>query len=498
MIKRLFKKFISIWRTPTQLGQKAVRSGAIVFFEKFIIKGMAFVRTVIIARLLLPGDIGLFGLAALAVSVNGVFFQPGFQQALIQEQGDVRKHMDSAWTANLILNVFLAMLLFFVTAPLSGWFFHNAQVVPLARVLALSMLIIGFNNIGITLIQKELRYNRQFVINIIGYGTQWTLTVVFALLFRNVWALVAGAIVGNLIFVILSYLFSEYRPHFNFDFSSARHLFRFGKWVGIAGILSFFISQGDNLTVGRMLNAQTLAFYLTAYSLGTLPATEIVGVIAGILFPLYANLQDDLARLKRAFVRIARLAFAISIPASFGLASLASESVRFVYGTRWLPMVPILYVILLYGLFKGFELITDPLFRGIGKPHVSTGVMAAQAAVMFVLIVPFIRWWGPVGAGIAVLAGFLVAQAIYIHQLRRTIPIGMKTLVEIAGLPMIAAAVMAGLILFAKIAVPVNTKLLLGAYIVSGVIVYALVLFVLDAIGGSHMRRTVLWVRQNI
>lgn len=498
MITRFYDKFTGLWETSEDLGQSAVRSSAILFFGKFITKGIAFVRTIIIARLLLPQDLGLFGLASLAVATTGIFFQTGLNDAIVQEKDDVQKHLNSVWTVNLFINLTLSAVIFLVSAPLAGIFFHNDKVVLITRAMSAMLFIQAFETIGPVLWQRELRFNFQFFYNVIGFGMQSLVTILAAWYFRNFWGLVAGAISARVIYIILGYTLHSFRPKLDFSLIGVRHLFKYGKWVGLTGIILFFVNQGDYLTIGRLLDESSLAFYQLAFSLGTLPAMEIVGVLGALLFPLYANIQGDKEKLKNAFLRISRMAFTLSIPASIGLLVLAKEIVTFVYGSKWLPMVPVLYVITFYGLIKAFELITEPLFRGIGKPHISTIVTLAQFGVMFSFIVPLTKMYGSVGTASAVFLGFLTAQAIFLVQLRREISISIISLLKVSVLPIIASLAMGVFIFETKQLVPINTKILLLLFIGSGVFVYGIILWILDRMFGRNLYSSIIWIKERL
>ncbi|MBX4189726.1 lipopolysaccharide biosynthesis protein [Candidatus Parcubacteria bacterium] len=498
MIKKVYKKFIELWKTPENLNQRAVRGSAVLYVSRFLTKGIAFIRTIIIARLLLPSDIGLVGLGTLAIAVTSTFFQTGFHDAIVQDKDDVEKHLDSAWTVSLFVSLLLAVVLFFVSAPLAGIFFHNHEVVLVTRFLSFMLVIQAFDNIGMILWFRNLQFNLSFFYYTIGYTVQLTITIIAALYLKNYWALVIGALAGKAIFLVLSYVFSSYRPKFDFSLVGAKHLFKYGKWISLAAIVSFFVSQGDYLTIGKVLNATSLAYYQMAFSLGTLPATEIVGVLSGLLFSLYANLQNDTEKLKNVFIRVSRLVFAISIPASVGLLVLSKEIVTFVYGEKWLPMVPILHVIVIYGLIKAFELVTEPLFRGIGKPHISTGVMIAQFVVMFSFIIPLTRMYGPVGTAWAVLFGFFTAQGIFLGQLRKHFSVGIISLLQISLLPIVASLSMALILIATRQIILVDSKSLLVAFIGYGTLLYVACLFILDKIFGSSFSNSLLWIKERL
>ncbi|MBI4709169.1 MAG: lipopolysaccharide biosynthesis protein [Candidatus Portnoybacteria bacterium] len=491
-------KFFGIWQSSDSTGQKVARGGFIVFFERFIVKGIYFIRTVILARLLFPDDFGLFGLATLTMTFTEVFFQPGFSSAIVQEKGDVKKYLNSAWTFNLLRNIFLALLLFFVVAPLAGNFFHNSDAVPLTRALAIIFVILGFENIGVALFQRNLELNRQFFYRITGITFEIIVVIISAFILRNAWALVLGAIANRFASVIASYIFHPYRPRLTFDFSGARHLFKFGKWIGASGVVMLFVSQGDNLMIGRLLDAQALGFYQLAFALGMLPANEIGRALGNLLFPVYSKIQNDQERLKIAFIRIARIVFAVIIPAAFGLVALAHSIVNFVYGERWLPMVPILYVIVVCGLLKAFDYIANPLLLGTGKVKTTTFILIIQAVVMFSLVVPLTKLYGSVGTAWSVFSGLAIAEIIILFKLKKQLNISLWIILKMLFLPLVAGALMFFAIRFFKGYIAADNVLMLILYIAFGMAVYFLGLFLLDKIFGRRFYESLIWIKQNI
>src|SRR5690606_11490410 len=155
------------WETPETTGQQVARGGVILFVERFLTRGLQFIRTIVIARLLFPSDIGLFALASLSLAAVAVFVQLGFNSAIIQEKNDVRKYLDNAWTAGVLRGIFLGGLMFF-GASWFGDFFSSSEVVPLIKALGILALIEGMDNIGIVLLQKEMAMNKQFFYNVFG------------------------------------------------------------------------------------------------------------------------------------------------------------------------------------------------------------------------------------------------------------------------------------------------------------------------------------------
>ncbi len=140
---------------PESLSKRVVRGGIWVFALRIVNRGLGFIRTIILARLLAPHDFGLFGIALLAIATLETFSQTGFQAALVQKKKNVEPYLDTAWTISAIRGIILFLILF-SSAPLIANFFDSAQATLIIKVIAVSTLLSGFRNIGIIFFKKEL------------------------------------------------------------------------------------------------------------------------------------------------------------------------------------------------------------------------------------------------------------------------------------------------------------------------------------------------------
>ena len=384
------------------LSKKVVRGGVWLFTLRITNRGLGFIRTIILARLLAPGDFGILGIAMLAASTLDAFSQTGFQSALIQKKDDVRAYLDVAWTALVIRGVLLFSVLF-VTAPLIAKFFNSTQAELVIMVIAVNMLITGFGNIGIVFFQKELEFNKQFTYEFSATIVDLIVSISLAFILRNVWALVWGGMAKNITRFFLSYILHSYRPRIRFDKEKFRDLFGFGIWISGSTILIFLITQGDDIFVGKMLGVTALGFYQMAYLLSNLPSTEIADVISRVTFPAYSRLQDDLVKLREAYLKVLQVTAYVSIPLAGGILILSYEFTQIFMGEKWLPMVPAIQILALAGLIGSISATTRPIFHGIGKPKIDMIWQIIRLLVLVAVIYPLTIRWDISGAAVAVL-----------------------------------------------------------------------------------------------
>jgi len=394
---------------PESLSKKVIRGGIWVFALRIANRSLGFIRTIILARLLAPHDFGLFGIAMLAIATLETFSQTGFQAALVQKKKNVEPYLDTAWTISAIRGIILFLILF-SSAPVIANFFDSAQAALVIRVIAVSTLLSGFRNIGILFFKKELQFNKQFIYEFSGTLVDITVAISLAFILRNVWALVWGGLAANFVRVFMSYIIHPYRPRIKFEKEKFQELFAFGKWVLGSSILVFLITQGDDIFVGKMLGVTALGFYQMAYLISNLPATEITHVISQVTFPAYSKLQDDLPKLKDAFLKVLQLTAFISVPLTAGIFILAPEFTKIFLGDKWMPMVPAIQILVLAGLVRSIAATSGYVFYAVGRTKIDTILQIIRLIVLAALIYPLAIKWEISGISIAVFLSIFISN----------------------------------------------------------------------------------------
>jgi lipopolysaccharide exporter len=395
----------------SSLSQRVAKGGIWVLVLRVLGKGFRIIRLIILARLLAPDDFGLFGIALLAMSTLSTFSETGFTTALVQKKKDISQYLDTAWSVS-ILRGFVLFILLFISAPYVALFFDNSGVAPLIQVIGVAMLLAGFTNIGIVYFQKELEFNKQFAYQLSTTLADFIVVVVAAFILRSVWALVFGQLIGNLTGLIASYILHPYRPRLRFELRKARELFEFGKWVFGSTILMFLLHQGDDAFVGKVLGITMLGFYQMAYRIANIPTTEITHVISQVTFPAYAKMQDNLPRLRESYLRVLQFIACISFPIAGLIFILAPDFTRLVLGEKWMPIIPAMQVLALWGFISSIGATTIPFFSSTGKPEIQTKLQVVALILLSIFIYPLSINFGIVGTSLAVLISTLVPYVL--------------------------------------------------------------------------------------
>jgi len=393
------------------LKKKVVTGTVWVFIAQIFTQAVALIKNIILARILSPDDFGLFGIALVVFSLLEAFSRSGFDVALIQKKEDIRDYLDTAFIVNVGRGIVLFLLLFF-SAPLVATFFNRAEIVSVVRAVSIVFLLNGFVNPGTIYFSRELEFKKQFQWEMSRSISDIIVTLSLVFFLRNVWVLVIGMTASFLTRVVVSYFIHPYRPAFSFNPVYARSLFRFGKWVFGSGILIYLITQGDDAFVGKFLGITALGFYRIAYRFSNLPATHITHVISRVTFPMYSKLQDDIPKLREAYLKVLQITAFLAFPIAGLIFVLAPDFTRIFLGEKWLPMVPAMQVLCIFGVTRSFGATTGPIFQGVGKPNILTKLAAIQLIMLIIIIYPLTSKFGILGTAIAVVIPNIITQII--------------------------------------------------------------------------------------
>ncbi len=411
------------------LAQRAISGGFWVFLLRIIQQLFSLGRLFILARILSPTDFGLMGVALLTMATLETFSQTGFQTALIQKRENIELYLDSAWTF-LVMRGFALFAILYLIAPYAAAFFDAPAAEPIIQVIGVSVLLQAFTNIGVLFFQKELEFNKQFLYQFAGTLADFIVAVSAVLILQNVWALVFGLIAGNAVRCIASYVVHPYRPHIAFDIAKIKELFIYGRWIFGSGVLVFLSTQGDDIIIGRMLGATALGFYQMAYQISNLPATEITHVISQVTFPTYAKLQHSIPQLREAYLKVLQITTLISFPISGLIFALAPQFTAVILGEKWMPIVPVMQILVIAGLVRSVMATTGPIFQAVGKPGIETKWQMIRVVTMVGLIYPFTANWGLWGAAIVVLISFLVSALGFIYSVKLILDCTLKQYIK--------------------------------------------------------------------
>jgi len=384
-------------------------------------RGLKFIRNMILARILAPGDFGLMAIVMIVPTVFEMFTQIGVSHSVIQnKRGAEREYLNVAWWVQAIQGLGLFIIGVFL-APLVSSFYDKPELLNLLRVAFLAILFRGLISPRINVLRKEFKYGR-FVLLSQGSGILGTFIVIgLAFVIRNIWALVIGFVAEAAILCLLSYAFVPFLPSFRIDRDSLFELVRFVRRFLGSPILVFIATRTDVVVLGKLVIEDRLGMYSLAMHLAYLPVILFDCIIRPLLLPAFSEKQDDKVAICRVFLKISRGGAVFGLSLIAFMASCASEILLLAYGPKYSAVSVPFAVLSTCALVRIHSGISVPVYTAIGEQHLVRRFITLQTVIVVVLIYPAILMFDLTGAASLILLANVITLCFEVLCLKKLI-----------------------------------------------------------------------------
>jgi O-antigen/teichoic acid export membrane protein len=301
-----------------------------------VVANLAYTATV--SRLLDPTAFGLMAMANLVVLFAQYFVRMGLASALVQKPDLTDEEIRAASTAGILIGLACLGLVWLI-APAIGVFFRAPALAPVLRGLGISFLFMGWSMTGLGLLRRALRFRELSVISIGGYVVGYLVVGIgLALLGAGVWSLVAATVTSTAIQAVWQYVLVRHPLRPVRRWRPYQAVCGYGARLSVAHVLDYIGGNLDTFTVARIASTAAVGQYSRAYYLVFQPlGNYLSSALTNVVFATLSRIQDDLTRLRRAYLSLMSLGALIVFPLCVGMAVAATQLVAVVLGPQWGP-----------------------------------------------------------------------------------------------------------------------------------------------------------------
>lgn len=332
-----------------------------------------------------------------------------------------------------------------------------------------SALFQGFNRVAWT----------AMISAVVGIG-RLILVILFVLLGFGIAGALAGYLAASLLAAVLGAVVL-YRRFYDSNTAAAsppadlgRRILEYSVPLTATRGANVLDKKVDTILVGVLLNMTAVGYYTIAKQVSdfvTMPAATFGFTVSPAIGQEYSG--DRLDRATALYERSLQYVLLLYIPGVTGLILVADPMVRYIFGSGYLPAVPVVQVFALFILVNAINKVTSDGLDYLGRARSRAIIKSAMAVANFVLNLALIPLLGVVGAAVATVLTYTVytlSNVYFIHQelgfdlwavLRSLaticlVTVGMGTSVWIvipyvSGLPSLFGVVIAGLVVWASL-----------------------------------------------
>ena len=466
--------------------------------SQVVTQGFQFIVKIILARLLLPNDFGIIGMALIFIALMQTVNELGMSAAIIQRKDINNTHLSTSFWISILMGLILCAITIIVS-PLIADFFKKDLIQPVINILSIGFIFGSLGTVHRTLLAKKIDFKNVAIAEAGAAAFSGITSISLALLGFGVWSLVIGSLMGTLGSSILLWVRCSWRPLIIFDFKSFKELFGFGKNVMGSRILNYIDSNADYLLIGKFLDATSLGLYTLAYQMAIFPLSIISSVITRVTFPTFSAIQDNNAKLRMGYLKAIKYTSLITFPLLAGLAVVAPKFIPIVIGEKWMPMILPLQILCILGSLHSIGTHVGTILLSKGRSDIQFKWNIFTSIVIPIAILIGLKY-GIIGVAIAVtvmsLSLFLIIQNIT----NSLIDLGLYDFFKALYPATICSIIlMISVKIFQKISIFISLKDILSLIgsIIMGVLFYIFAIWIIDSDSIKEIRVLIKQMKGN-
>ena len=409
------KKHFAVDHLLTNLKQRTISSGFITAVAQGAQFFMNLAYIMVLARLLVPQDFGLFAMVTTVMGFLFIFQDAGLSTATVQQQDITHAQVSNLFWVNVAVGAVITLLVA-ASAPAIAWFYREPRLVGITLVLSVTFLLTSLAVQHIALLNRQMRFGVIAISDIVSMLAGYLTGIALALSGYGYWALVNAYVTQIAVKLVLIWLISRWQPGLPSRNTQTSRLLRFGVNI-TAGAFIYSLARGaDSLLIGRFFGAAAIGLYSRGSILLMRPVEQFVMPINAVLVPALSRIQSEHDRYRRTFLQVFEAIALISFVFTGLFLALSHPLTLAVLGLKWEGAVVI---------FAGFTMaaLAYPLTRAAtwllasqarGKDWVVTASIISTVTVCSFLVgLPF----GPAGVAIFYSASCVLIQLPVVYYI---------------------------------------------------------------------------------
>lgn len=384
-----------------------------VYLENISAQLVTFIVSIILARLLLPNEYGLIALVTVFINIANVFVSASFNMSLVQKKDADRLDYNTLFWFNCVLSAVLYAILF-ISAPLIAEYYENELLIPIIRVLSLSIPLSAYNSIQVAYVNSKMTFKKSFIATLAGAVISGIVGIAMAYKGDGLWALVAQKVINIFLNTIFLSVIVDWKPRLEFSWVRFKSLFQFGWKILATGLMFTGYSELRSLVIGKRYSADALAYYNRGYQFPQFIASNIDTTITRVMLPTLSKSQDDVKQLALMTRRAAKTSAYIMTPILFGLAVVGNNVVSILLTDKWLPCVPFLQIMCIVWWLQPTQSCSIQAINAIGRSDVYLRIEIISKVLGILLLIGAVAIFNtPFAIAVSMLIGQISAVFIY-------------------------------------------------------------------------------------
>ena len=318
----------------------------------------------IMSRLLSKEDFGLFAAISAITLVFGSLSEAGIGSALIQKKNADNGYVNTSFTISFISGSVFALLLIALSGILSKTIIDESLKVPLIF-MSITILCNSLTSVNTSVMYRRLEFLQVGMVNFLALVISSSIAIGLALKGMGFEAIISKAILQSLTATVLSYFLAKTKYRFQIECKDIGAIVNFGGWLTLSVIFRNFANQADKLLMSKLLSVASLGAYNRPKEFIDTISTKLNGIFDTALFPILSGIQDQKNSIRNAYHTSLYYMNIFSMLMALSFVFNSSLLIRLFFGTEWLDLLPVFFILSLALVFNIDGRLCDCFFRSL-------------------------------------------------------------------------------------------------------------------------------------
>jgi O-antigen/teichoic acid export membrane protein len=355
-------------------------------------RGASFGAQIVLGWLLTERDFGIFALAMSIYALAGALRDGGVRQLLIQQHAHYDRLLGPMFWMALAFNTLTGVVLA-TAAPHVAWALHEPSLVSLIVILAIAQPLGTPSAILTARLSIDLRFREAGRIAAVSSLVRYLGTIGLAAAGFGPLSFVLPLPVVSVVEWGMAYAYTRENPWSrSANPRTWPRLLAEARWIFIGTFGTAAVNLGAALTIKPFVSTAVVGVYYFAFQVIVQVGMLLSANILQVLFPAFARITDDSARLSSAASRALRQLMLIATPMCFGLAATFGPVEMLIWHGKWKVAADVVRAIAL--LYPAVIASSVPLalqqaggrFRSSGLTLLSMGVASLGGSMIGAMV----------------------------------------------------------------------------------------------------------------
>lgn len=320
------------------MNNSVIKSLIYKFSERFAVKGLGLVISIILARLMAPEAFGQIAILTVVINLSLIFIEGGLSSALVQSNEVDDRDFSTVFYLSMLVSALLVLILHLI-APLVAAIYRSPELTEPLKAYSFALFPMAFNSIQTAHIQREMRFKEMMLCNLAACIGSGVIGIWLALKGLGLWALVVYYVAQIIISGAAMFWFIRWLPKSRFSMDSARRLYRYGIRILGSSLITALYADIRPLIIGRKFSTEQLGYYDRGQRFSTTVSINLDTALQSVMFPVLSRAQDDKEQFLAILRRTRSLGAFVTFPLLLGMAAVAEAMVKLLLTEEWLPCI---------------------------------------------------------------------------------------------------------------------------------------------------------------